>query len=290
MTTINASGSTNLTLTLAISSTQTSETSTTPPVGPADSPVGGSSSTTTPTTAPPGSLSSSEITPTTAPPNPLSSSLAATDTATPSSTSAAYQKGDGISGGAAAGIAIGCFIAGAIIAIVAAFLMYRRRNHKRAAAYHHSDVPYESESKSGATAFATPVPTGNKRIENFLPQPVEDAALTKELSKIRDNIKNHVQSYYHFQPVQHEILDSELASFATSTSLKNTAATGMLADISTRADAIRSFIAWALLSRCEVGKQPTLLPSEVEPMFEAVSKRSGTGSGKHTPTLLQENR
>jgi hypothetical protein len=205
-----------------------------------------------------------------------------TTTGAPTSKATSVNQGNtGVSGGAVAGVAIGCLIAGAVIALIAGFFLYRRQSRRHPAAYHQSHLPYDSETKSGAAVTSTAVPAAGRNTDSLLPQPVEDAAITKELSKIRDNIKNHVQTYYQFQPVSGGIVNSELAALATATGLDTTVITAMLVTPSMRGDIMRLFIAWSVLSRCEEGRQPTLLPLELVAMLEALSKNKGRDNGEY---------
>lgn len=188
--------------------------------------------------------------------------------------------GNGISGGAVAGVAIGCLIAGAVITFIACFFLYRRRNQKYPEPYIQSHLPYDTEQKSGAAVRTAPLPSAGIAARSSLPQPAEDAAISKEVSKIRDNIKNHVQNFYHYQPVHRGIGGAELTALAAATNLDPSVVETMLANPSTRSDTIRLFIAWAILSRCEGQRQPTLLPCELAPILETVAGQGGKDNGE----------
>lgn len=185
----------------------------------------------------------------------------------------------GVSGGAVAGAAIGCLIAGALIGALICFLLYRRRLRKQAPISYESHLPYNGEHKSGATAVATSVPAAaGSNIDALLPQPVDDDTMTKELSKIRDNIKNHVQSYYHFQPVNAPIDTSMLAGLATATNISAAALAGLIANPATRSDALRLYVAWAVLSKFEGGGQPSLLPAGIPALLDNMSGKASDPS------------
>ncbi|KAF1831721.1 hypothetical protein BDW02DRAFT_40076 [Decorospora gaudefroyi] len=194
----------------------------------------------------------------------------------------------GVSGGAVAGVAAGCLIAGTLIALIACFFLYRRQNRKRPVARPQLHPAYDSENKFGAAVLISPGLGAIRNPERTLPQPVEDAAITKEVSKIRDNIKNHVQTYYHFQPGPGGIQSSDLAALATATNLNETVIEAMLVGTSMRGDAIRLFIAWAILSRCETGRHPTLLPLGLESILETMARKNLRGSGKYLLTALAQ--
>jgi hypothetical protein len=124
---------------------------------------------------------------------------------------------------------------------------------------------------------ATPVPNRVGRdLDNLLPQPVDDGTIAKELSRIRNNIKNHAQAYYHSQSVHADIDRSTMDRFATATRMSVTFLDGMFHDISTRGDGIRLFIAWSILSRYQGGAQHSLLPHGLGPLLATISEKGGT--------------
>ncbi|KAF2183183.1 hypothetical protein K469DRAFT_711155 [Zopfia rhizophila CBS 207.26] len=189
--------------------------------------------------------------------------------------------GGGVSGGAVAGTAIGCLIAGAAIACIVLFLLFRRQKKRQAAAYYQQHLPHNGgvpEPEKGAMA-ATTAASGN--VDNLLPQPVEDGAITKELSRIRDNIKNHVRAYYHFDAVPAtEIEESKLTDLATASGLSTSALINVILNPSTRAEAIRLFIAWVAMSRCTGERHPTLLPDELSRLAVTIAGKNGKNAAQ----------
>lgn len=166
--------------------------------------------------------------------------------------------------GAAAGIGIGCAIAGALIAAAILALLFRRRRRRSPA---RSDViplnGYTSAEKSVASPQSSS-PAG--LIERNLPQPVEDQALGGEMSRLRTSIKNHVQSYYHTNSIGRAV-DSAALGLVAAGNMPLIASTlgTLLSNPATRLTAIRFCIAWVAVSRIEQNCEPnsSFLPPEI---------------------------
>lgn len=170
---------------------------------------------------------------------------------------------------------------GAAIAAAILFFLFRRQKNRQAPAYRQSHIPYNGGTiapEKGPTVVASAVPSS---VDNYLPQPVEDDAITGELSKIRDNIKNHVRSYYHFEAIRAgDINVSGLAGIATATGLRSSAVADLLSNPPTRSEAIRLFIAWVALSKCEDNTNPSLLPEELSNLAVQIPGKDGQNAGK----------
>ncbi|ORY02274.1 hypothetical protein BCR34DRAFT_605625 [Clohesyomyces aquaticus] len=189
-----------------------------------------------------------------------------------------------VTGPAAAGIAIACLIIGAAIAAIVFFLLARRSKRKQAASFQHH-LPYNGNSpgpEKGAVVAASPMSGAvSSNVDNLLPPPAEDNAIKTEVSKVRDNIKNHVRSYYHLETVPAtQLKESHLVGLATATGMSASALTGIFIDPSTRGDAIRLFIAWVAMSRCSGDRQPTLLPDELSSLATALPGNNGANAAQ----------
>lgn len=190
---------------------------------------------------------------------------------------------DGLSGGAVAGVAVGCLIAGAAIAAIILLILFRRRRNKQTAGFVQHHLPYNGAHNGPEKA---PIVTTNavvNSIDNLIPQPVDDETITKEISRLRDNIKNHVRTYYRFDPVgAADIPHEHLASLATASGINTDILVGSLLNPAQRDTALRLFIAWAILSRCEGNKLPSLLPTGVDTLNVVVpnGRNSLTSNGK----------
>ncbi|KAF2267228.1 hypothetical protein CC78DRAFT_541885 [Lojkania enalia] len=189
----------------------------------------------------------------------------------------------GVSGGAVAGIAIACLIAGAATGAAILFLLFRRKRKTQIQTYQQRHIPYIDGAATSEKRPAVVDTAVSSNVDHFLPQPVEDDAITKELSRIRDNIKNHVRSYYHYEPIrQGDINASMLGGLAAATGLQNTVLIDLISNPSTRSGTIRLFIAWIALSRCDGNTLPNFLPDELAPLAVAIPGKDATNSVQST--------
>lgn len=173
----------------------------------------------------------------------------------------------GIRGGTVAGIAIGCLIAGTVIALLAFLLLTRRIGRRRPTAAHYSERQHAPHSH-------------NQNLDHLLPQPVEDNTIAREVSKLRDNIKNHVHTFYQFPASQERIKSSQLADLTTATNTSAAVLADMLSSNTMWADAVRLFIAWSILSRCDSTRQPTLLPADLASVLDTIYETNDTHNSK----------
>ena len=192
----------------------------------------------------------------------------------------------GLTGGAVAGVAIGMLLAGVIIA-GAVFLVLLRRQKKQqaisAAAYSRQHAPYNDRSvrpEKGPTVVAAPVGS----IENLLPQPAEDDAITGQLSKIRDNIKNHVRTYYHSGPITSaDLNDASIRDVAALTGSSPAILVNALSNPSTRDNALRAIVGSVILTRCTGERTPSLLPTELAAISATIQVDSGNNRKSASP-------
>ncbi|KAJ4375513.1 hypothetical protein N0V86_007045 [Didymella sp. IMI 355093] len=178
-----------------------------------------------------------------------------------------------LTGGSVAGVAIGMLLAGALIA-GAVFLFLLRRQKRRqamsAAAYSQQHASYTERNirpEKGATVVAASVGS----IDDLLPQPAEDDAITGDLSKIRDNIRNHVRTYYHSEPISTtNINEAGIRDIAASTGTSAAVIAKALADPLTRDNALRSIVGSVILTRCTGERSPSLLPNDVAALSASI--------------------
>ncbi|KAI4689750.1 uncharacterized protein J4E84_003930 [Alternaria hordeiaustralica] len=236
------------------------------------------------TAAPATSLpaTSAAVPPTTAA-TPASTSSQATKTGPSESISPAtsvpllpQSEGSALSTGAIAGIAIGCFAAGALLA--GAILWFcRRRRRQPKNQYPQSDTYALASQEKGFSASA--IPLAGKRssvaaLGGGLPQPLEDKAISGDVSKISNAIKNHVQSYYHTSRVNPGLIDYEdLHAIGPGLPVSVGTLTTLIGNAATREIALRFIIAWVIVSKLQPSKDPSksLLPSEVAQCYQAVA-------------------
>jgi len=182
----------------------------------------------------------------------------------------------GLSTGAIAGIAIGCFAAGALLA--GAILWFcRRRRRQPKNQYPQPDTYALASQEKGFSASA--IPLAGKRssvaaLGGGLPQPLEDKAISGDVSKISNAIKNHVQSYYHTSRVNPGLIDYEdLHALGPGLPVSVGTLTTLIGNAATREIALRFIIAWVIVSKLQPSKDPSrsLLPSEVAQCYQAVA-------------------
>ncbi|KAF1363529.1 hypothetical protein EJ07DRAFT_173382 [Lizonia empirigonia] len=189
----------------------------------------------------------------------------------------AVRQSHGISDGAAAGVAIGCLIAGALIAGLILWFCWGRRKAQRS-----------RYSETGAISL-TPFEKGPLAHNRFLgsgshaqlgaitglPQPLEDQAISGEVSKISNLIKNHVQSYYHNRTMSPGIVGvNGIVELGEGLPFPAGTLSTLLDNIATREVALRFSIAWAIISRLQNYDDPsrTLLPHEVWESLRNITK------------------
>lgn len=130
--------------------------------------------------------------------NPTSSSpeKSSTEVQEPSS------PGRGIQGGAVAGVAIGCLIAGLALGLLVAFMFYKRRRRNNSNSPNFIAVePQYAEPKHGPQVSVT---TSGQvaELSQFLLDATPDKEIQSELSSLSELIYQHVETYYHGPQVQ----------------------------------------------------------------------------------------
>jgi hypothetical protein len=191
----------------------------------------------------------------------------------------------GITGGAAAGIAIGCLIAGALIASVIFFLLRKRRGNKGVrsvgADYADEKNPHVSVQPVGYSSSSI--------IESNLPQPAEDRAIANEISILRDRIKSHVKSYYDAsipKPVTSEAVFQDLPLHAGISAARLAA---LINDPASRAAALQYCVAAAIIDRIELDSDPNIsfLPFEISMCMQKMNNTNIDGKGMLQALLFQ---
>ncbi|KAF5027452.1 hypothetical protein F66182_442 [Fusarium sp. NRRL 66182] len=115
---------------------------------------------------------------------------------TPTLTDAPGPSPKGLSGGAAAGVAIGCLIAGLLLGVVAAlFLSRRRRTESNPSAGMVKTERNETEPKGGSHVMVVPSQS-DAELSQFLLEATPDKEMQGELRSLSELIYQHVESYY----------------------------------------------------------------------------------------------
>ncbi|KAI0105602.1 hypothetical protein F4776DRAFT_646923 [Hypoxylon sp. NC0597] len=119
-----------------------------------------------------------------------------------SSTNAAQSDSNhGLSGGAIAGIAIGCTVAGLVIGAIAGFFFLFRRQKPQGPKARSQVTSYNSLEKPLRSAFSSPFPTERLQLDHFLLDSSSDAEISSEMRSLSQLLQQHVENHYHMQPV-----------------------------------------------------------------------------------------
>ncbi|KAF2025511.1 hypothetical protein EK21DRAFT_76308 [Setomelanomma holmii] len=211
---------------------------------------------------------------------------------TPSATASMPAKSNshtGVTNGATAGIAIGCLVAGALIAGLFFSFCLGKRKSLRAQDYEASSTALVSQEKGFASktmSLGSGSPTAAPGI-GTLPLPLEDKAITGEISKISNSIKNHVQSYYHTGRVSSGVLDfDDLQAIGDGLPLSVGTLSTLLGNSATREIALRFCIAWVICARMhpDADSNTSLLPREIAACSQKIAS-TNQGPGVHNTRL-----
>jgi hypothetical protein len=139
--------------------------------------------------------------------------------------------------------------------------------------------------EKGVSANITPL-TGQHAsaagLGGGLPQPLEDKAISSDISKISNAIKNHVQSYYHTSRVSSGLIDyDDLQALGSSLPISVGTLTTLMRNAATREIALRFIIAWVIVSKVQPSDDPSksFLPSEVAHCYQAIITEDGSYQG-----------
>ena len=195
--------------------------------------------------------------------------------------------------GAAAGIGIGCALAGAALAeILVCFLMQRRQ--RPGMVYRSPDeatpMKENGDSKCGTHSDTPTSPLTNSStmlaIEAALSPPTQDRDISSDMSKLDTAIKNHAQSYYsNTQPTQvsRMTLEERLSALmGPNAPWTPTAIAGMLGDPRSTVVAIRFILGWCILQSLDLSSPPekSLLPPELAECVEAMKSFRSSSEGE----------
>lgn len=187
---------------------------------------------------------------------------------TSKSTAGPVVRNEGLSSGAAAGLAVGCLIAGALVSGLLVWFCVGRRKTSRSRDYEASRTALVSKEK-GFTTNAISLGGRSPPISpmsDILPLPLEDKAISGEISKVASSIKNHIQSYYHADRVNAAFLDlDDIQAIGSNLPVTVETLSNLLSNIATREIALRFCVAWVVCARILPGadSKNTLLPLEI---------------------------
>jgi hypothetical protein len=203
----------------------------------------------------------------------------------------AGRQSDGISSGTVAGAAIGCFIAGLLLAGLIFWFCGRKRRPSRARDYEASSaalMPHEKGFQTAAIPLGSTSPATSP-VSDALPLPLEDKAITGEISKISNSIKNHIQSYYQTGRVSAGLIDmDDIHAIGSNQPISAGTLSTLLGNSATREIALRFCIAWIVCSRMQStgDSKSTLLPMEVAGCYHKIANEHKNSSGKLMPPTI----
>ncbi|KAH9906318.1 hypothetical protein F4778DRAFT_642662 [Xylariomycetidae sp. FL2044] len=167
----------------------------------------------------------------------------------------------GVTKGSAAGIGIGCTIAGGLIALLGLFLFRRNR-------------PKAPQSLTTLTALTKPSPFEE------LPQAIGHSELRSEMDELCAAVKNYVDNFFHDTPASSPTLsERDLISVVGSPQGPQDAAwKPLLVDLKTRNVTARTYVARVVFSRLDArgDSSTTLLPLNVFNCYKETFSRRET--------------
>lgn len=190
-------------------------------------------------------------------------------------TNGSSENDEGLPSGAAAGLAIGCLIAGALIASALVWFFFIRSRRGRGTRDMEASSVALIRTEKGPVAKTTSLESGSppaRSLDNGLPQPLEDGAIAGEISKISSLIKNHVQSFYHHDRAGLGMLDLDDLQALGSLPISPGTLSTLLGNVDTREIALRFSIAWTIISRIQPSDNAstTFLPPEIATCFQSI--------------------
>ena len=221
-----------------------------------------------------------------------SSSSASTNTQPPSPAGSADKPtGSGISdipqkskshAGTDAGIAIGCLLAGIILALLGVFLFRKFRGKKQGTGNAMGGYANEKGPSVGVREVGF---SDASFVESNLPQPVEDNAVITEVGVLRDRISGHVKSYYDLSTPGLTAAASAIDALGLGVPTPRLLA--LLADPNSRAAALQYLISATIISRCELGSDPneSFLPFEIAVSLQKMQKSNLDPKGAYTISI-----
>ncbi|CAI6291425.1 unnamed protein product [Periconia digitata] len=188
----------------------------------------------------------------------------------------------GLSNGAIVGIAIGSFIGGALIAALLFWIMAKKKKPSKtsdseASTVHVPLVAREKMVDAKTISISSSSPILYHTNESVGAQPLEDKAISGEISKISNLIKNHVQSYYHTKTVSAGMIDyDDLSALGPGLPVSVGTLGTLLGSAATREIALRFCIAWVVTSRIQLHESShrSFLPLEISECLQSMSPQN----------------
>lgn len=192
---------------------------------------------------------------------------------------------DRLSDGAVAGVAIGCAIAGAILALIVFGLVLRSRKER---SNHASSIAYETTPRGQSvdvdSKSAMMTPMTDMTLER-----ADDSQIKKSMMDMNELINQHVENHYHNQSFSGSQADLERelmrCGFNGASDLSAGFMTSVLINPRTRAAGVRRLIAYVIIRHSQPSAEESvlLLPGSIAGVSRAmlqVKRRAGEEQGK----------
>jgi len=163
------------------------------------------------------------------------------------------------------------------------FMRYKKHNRQQPISAYAQHVRPHPEASTQEKSPMVAVTNDVVLVDNYLPQPAADDNITGDLSRLRDKIKDHVQSYYHLLPVNGQMVDqTRLQEVAAGVGIPASKMKELLLHPPSRLLAIRLYLAWLILSRCggQGQARTSFLPVEVASFASLISGVDKANTGQ----------
>ena len=217
----------------------------------------------------------------------VSMSTSPDSTSTLAASVANSQQTKGLPSGAIAGIAIGCLVAGALLAVVLGFFMLRwRRRRVYRVGYPIPSGPLGDTGERGLYMDAKPVANASEQstilptVTNNLPPPVEDYHLEREAQQLHQSIHAHVGTFYNYAKILQ--IPDEFFDFTTlgpAMAIPSVTLAALLSSLTSRQAALHFCISWTIITKLggECGADTSLLPAELAASLQLLRSNSLAG-------------
>lgn len=213
-------------------------------------------------------------------------------TSMPTSTLAPAKDGNdkGLAGGAVAGIAIACIVAGIALGAVAMFLLFRRRRRQPRTNFHQVSNGGIEPKKD---VMVTVTPSKNDvDLNQFLLDTIPDKQIEGELHALSELLYQHVESHYHRSPVHldAQTLAQSLVHIGYSPAASGVDAMAVVAlclEPSSRPVGLRHVLSHVIFSSLDFssGSNMAMLPPVVREFLSTIpsAENNGTAPGEKSP-------
>ncbi|KAI8676555.1 hypothetical protein NCS56_00543600 [Fusarium sp. Ph1] len=211
------------------------------------------------------------------------------------STSAPAQDGNdkGLAGGAVAGIAIACIVAGIALGAVAMFLLFRRRRRQPRTNFHQvSNGGIEPKNDVMVTVTH---PKSDVDLNQFLLDTIPDKQIEGELHALSELIYQHVESHYHRSPVH---LDAQtlaqslvhIGYSSAASGLDEMTVVALCLEPSSRPVGLRHVLSHVIFSSLDFSSESNMamLPPVVREFLNTIPSAESNGTAQATSLALSK--